>query len=185
MGDLLYKPTVYRTGARSSAYATTEMAMLLLACYLFAPQFVLLAHVINLGCCLSSHAQLLRARCACSKAKRPVPNFLAPPPHAPLRHARPPPMPPRPTSAQLYQYSGAACALLPRRALPRKLMLNQKVIAFFHGNISTYHTTTTTIVPYILCKRSLANTTNQITFTIVYVYSSVVYISCFSQGNSH
>ena len=65
------------------------------------------------------------------------------------------------------------CALLPRRALPRKLMLNQKVIAFFHGNISTYQTTTT-IVPYILCKRSQTNT-NQITFTIVYVYSSVVY----------
>ena len=166
--------------------------MLLLACYLFAPQFVLLAHVINLGCCLSSHAQLLRARCACSKAKRPVPNFLAPPPpHAPLRHARPPSMPPRPTSAQLYQHSGAACAyqatlhaLLPRRALPRKLMLNQKVIAFFHGNISTYQTTTTTILPYILCKRSLVYYyQDQITFTIVYVYSSVVYISCFSQGN--
>ena len=124
---------------------------------------------------------MLRARCACSKAKRPVPNFLAPPPpHAPLRHARPPPNAAAPHLHPAVLAQRRCLCLLghlataPRRALPRKLMLNQKVIAFFHGNISTYHTTTT-IVPYILCKRSLANTTNQITFTIVYVYSSVVY----------
>ena len=156
--------------------------MLLLACYLFAPQFVLLAHVINLGCCLSSHAQLLRARCACSKAKRPVPNFLAPPPpHAPLRHARPPPNAAAPHlhPAVLAQWR-CLCLLghlatAPRRVLPRKLMLNQKVIAFFHGNISTYQTTTTTIVPYIYYVKEAQSNTNQITFTIVYVYSSVVY----------
>ena len=155
--------------------------MLLLACYLFAPQFVLLAHVINLGCCLSSHAQLLRARCACSKAKRPVPNFLAPPPHAPLRHARPPPMPrcPPPRScistAALLVPTRPPYALLPRRAAPRTA---KKVNAESKGNcflpwqyidLSDYYSTNTYYV------KEAQSTTNQITFTIVYVYSSVVY----------